>query len=149
MMMGMDQSETLSSKLDLIYYTLFLQVHRALLTLSPATTCWAKTHFPEPNWHMLDFKRKGSESQRPNQVRKKGCRVRECMLCGREKLINKIVPDMCTLHSPMIVNLTFLMWVQANSTFWNLYSYWTNVSFACKKGFLFIHFRWWFLKVSM
>jgi hypothetical protein len=29
MMMGMDQSETLSSKLDHIYYTLFLQVHSA------------------------------------------------------------------------------------------------------------------------
>jgi hypothetical protein len=59
-MMGMGQSETLSSsKLDHIYYTLFFCRCTALLllTLSPATNdMLSQNHyFPESNWHMLGF----------------------------------------------------------------------------------------------
>jgi hypothetical protein len=59
-MMGMGQSETLSSsKLDHIYYTLFFCRCTALLllTLSPATNdMLSQNHyFPESNWHMFGF----------------------------------------------------------------------------------------------
>jgi len=45
-------------KLDHIYYTLFCRCTALLHLLSATAThtiTWSPNHFPEPNWHILDF----------------------------------------------------------------------------------------------